>query len=68
MKTILASTFLSLIVLSSCGGSQPETSKTKSSDKLIYSCTMHHEVREDKAGRCPKCGMDLVLVDDISKW
>lgn len=25
-----------------------------------YTCPMHPEVRSDKPGRCPKCGMDLV--------
>jgi multidrug efflux pump subunit AcrA (membrane-fusion protein) len=31
-----------------------ETGKTE------YTCPMHPEVRSDKPGRCPKCGMDLV--------
>lgn len=26
----------------------------------MYTCPMHPEVREPQAGRCPKCGMDLV--------
>ena len=68
MKTIIASTLLSLIFLSSCGGSKTEATKTKGSDQAIYSCTMHHEVREEKPGQCPKCGMDLVIVEDINQW
>jgi hypothetical protein len=24
-----------------------------------YSCSMHSDVVQDKAGKCPKCGMDL---------
>jgi Cu2+-exporting ATPase len=28
-----------------------------------YTCPMHPEVIEDKPGKCPKCGMDLVPVD-----
>ncbi|MFA0732389.1 MAG: hypothetical protein BKPUNTRY_001941 [Candidatus Fervidibacter sp.] len=28
--------------------------------KTEYTCPMHPEVRSDKPGRCPKCGMDLV--------
>lgn len=26
----------------------------------IYTCIMHPEIKEDKPGKCPKCGMDLV--------
>ncbi len=26
----------------------------------VYTCPMHPEVKQDKAGKCPKCGMDLV--------
>lgn len=34
---------------------------TKEQDKLtIYTCPMHPEIRENKPGKCPKCGMKLV--------
>ena len=26
----------------------------------IYTCSMHPEVRSDKPGKCPKCGMTLI--------
>lgn len=26
-----------------------------------YHCPMHHEVTSGKAGKCPKCGMDLEM-------
>ena len=29
-------------------------------DKVIYTCPMHADVRSDAAGECPKCGMKLV--------
>jgi Cu+-exporting ATPase len=32
-----------------------ETSETKS----VYTCPMHPEIRQDKPGDCPKCGMHL---------
>ena len=27
----------------------------------LYTCSMHREVKMDKAGKCPQCGMDLLL-------
>jgi hypothetical protein len=26
----------------------------------VYLCPMHSEVRQPNAGKCPKCGMDLL--------
>ncbi len=34
--------------------------KNAASVKELYICPMHSEVTQDKAGKCPKCGMDLV--------
>lgn len=34
--------------------------KTKSEAQTIYTCPMHPEVISEKAGKCPKCGMELV--------
>ncbi|WP_293892817.1 DUF6799 domain-containing protein [Flavobacterium sp.] len=28
---------------------------------MTYTCPMHPEVTSDKLGKCPKCGMDLVV-------
>lgn len=33
---------------------------------MQYTCPMHPEVVSDKAGRCPKCGMNLVLNSGLS--
>jgi len=30
--------------------------------KAVYTCPMHPEVISDKAGKCPKCKMDLVKI------
>jgi hypothetical protein len=32
----------------------------QSQEKDIYTCEMHPEVKSDKPGKCPKCGMALV--------
>lgn len=43
--------------------SKPLTDKppvmTASSAKVIYTCPMHPEIRQDHPGDCPKCGMHL---------
>ncbi len=31
----------------------------------IYTCPMHPEVVSDKPGKCPKCGMNLVLKENL---
>ncbi len=28
---------------------------------VVYTCPMHTEVQSDKPGKCPKCGMTLVV-------
>jgi Cu(I)/Ag(I) efflux system membrane fusion protein len=35
--------------------------------KEIYTCPMHPEVSSDKPGKCPTCGMDLVLKEGVTK-
>ncbi len=34
--------------------------QSNSTQKVIYTCVMHPEVKMDKPGNCPKCGMKLV--------
>lgn len=52
------------IFVTSCG-SQPKTGNEKNGtvtlqSNVYYTCPMHPEVRSDKPGTCPKCGMELV--------
>jgi multidrug efflux pump subunit AcrA (membrane-fusion protein) len=42
-------------------------SETKPVAKQLYTCPMHPDVISDKPGKCPKCGMDLVPVDNAAK-
>lgn len=28
-------------------------------NKTVYTCSMHPEIKSNKPGMCPKCGMDL---------
>ena len=34
--------------------------KCMAGDKVVYTCPMHPEIKQDKPGNCPKCGMKLV--------
>lgn len=34
--------------------------KMKQEKSVAYTCSMHPEVKSDKPGKCPKCGMDLI--------
>jgi RND family efflux transporter MFP subunit len=42
-------------------------SSTQPAAKQLYFCPMHPDVISDKPGQCPKCGMDLVPVNDQAK-
>jgi len=46
---------VAVLGLAGCHTSEPE----HSSDAHKYTCSMHPDVVQDKAGKCPKCGMDL---------
>jgi hypothetical protein len=45
-------------ILTSSGCARRQTQST--SEKVTYTCPMHPEVKSDKPGKCPKCGMNLV--------
>ena len=57
--------FLWKLTFLSCTPSLP--AKTDSAVKAvgIYICMMHPEVRQEKPGSCPKCGMALELVNPV---
>lgn len=51
--------------LNACNNSTPKSTAVESTAavKEVYTCTMHPEVRSDKPGDCPKCGMKLVKME-----
>jgi transcription initiation factor IIE alpha subunit len=61
MKTV----FIALIVFFTMGNvvvAQTTTVTAKKEvQKTMYTCPMHPKVMSDKKGKCPKCGMDLVV-------
>lgn len=40
-----------------------QTPATTTPSRKVYSCPMHPDVKAKSKGKCPKCGMDLRLVD-----
>jgi hypothetical protein len=46
-------------------GPKPAAGQNQSK-ATIYTCVMHHQIRRDKPGDCPICGMKLVPVDQTS--
>lgn len=61
-KLVLAVIVGSMITFAACHSStKQETKSTEQAVKVQYTCSMHPEVISDKPGKCPKCGMDLVI-------
>lgn len=54
-----------IVNISSCNqysGSSSEEKKHEHS-KIFYTCSMHPQIKEDKHGKCPICGMGLTKVE-----
>jgi putative DNA topoisomerase len=60
MKTLF---IVAIVFLFGSAGVFAQTSraKTDTTKHQVYTCPMHPEVVSDKPGKCPKCGMTLVL-------
>ena len=43
-----------------CGMTVDEVTALHAERNEVYICSMHPEVRSDKLGKCPLCGMHLV--------
>ena len=60
--------FVLALLVAACSGGEtgdPSTSKADVAQMppppgQAWTCSMHPEVRENAAGRCPKCNMDLL--------
>jgi YHS domain-containing protein len=39
-----------------------ESSTKSAKEQVIYTCSMHPDVKESKPGKCPICGMELIAV------
>ena len=66
MKTIKILMMAVLTILSVSVFAQDSTkhkmkAPKQKTEKVKYSCPMHHNEVSDKAGKCSQCGMDLTL-------
>lgn len=63
MKKLCIALFIGIsITWISCGNSTTEKTVEQNNQNptgTVYTCPMHPEVKSDKPGQCPKCGMDL---------
>jgi Cu(I)/Ag(I) efflux system membrane fusion protein len=55
------------------GTSEPQTleehiseTHTDEEGNVVYTCSMHPQIRESEPGNCPICGMDLIPADDLN--
>ena len=56
------------------GTSEPQTleehiseTHTDEEGNVVYTCSMHPQVRESEPGNCPICGMELIPADDFNE-
>jgi membrane fusion protein, copper/silver efflux system len=61
---LLSGFFLTIITVSCNNNKEPHTGHTTSVAKEMYTCPMPEDsVFSDKPGKCPKCGMELVKME-----
>ena len=59
---VVAGLFLGWLFFHSSNGMKEEqVHSTKAAKKEIWTCAMHPQIRLDHSGKCPICGMDLIL-------
>lgn len=60
---IISALFLTIsIAFTACGDKENKTEQTEQTAE--YTCPMHPEIKSDKPGECPTCGMELEKVEN----
>jgi len=64
-KIIIAVFSMGLFTISTAQAQEMkhEDGKVMAIEKTTYTCSMHPEVKSDKEGDCPKCGMKLTEME-----
>ena len=52
------------------GGEENQTHENELAESVIYTCSMHPQIRQQETGLCPICAMDLIPLagDGASRW
>src|SRR5512133_1995862 len=68
---LIAGLFLGWLIFHGKGGTSAENStalhENNDEKKTIWTCSMHPQIRMDKPGKCPICGMDLIPLNQGSE-
>ncbi|MDP4267722.1 MAG: efflux RND transporter periplasmic adaptor subunit [Bacteroidota bacterium] len=60
---LLVGIFIGWIMFHKSNPHEPEKSAKIYPKGTIWTCSMHPQIRQDKPGKCPICGMDLIPVE-----
>lgn len=60
MKHVIVLLIVLTASVSSYAQQKDTTAKNESDSIVIYTCGMHPDVKANKPGRCPNCGMGLI--------
>lgn len=71
---LLAGIFLGWLFFGGSGGGETtdinqhiEETHTDEEGNVIYTCSMHPQIRQNEPGNCPICGMELIPVDEAEE-
>ena len=68
---ILTGIFFGWLIFGRTSNHQPSTTKHQTStithQPSAWTCSMHPQIKQNKPGQCPLCGMDLIPLEDDSE-
>ncbi len=67
IKTLAIFTMAPVLVLEACKEGNKKNTEQQAKVAQTYTCPMHPQIIQNKAGTCPICGMDLVPFDKNNK-
>jgi hypothetical protein len=62
LRTVVLAAAVALLAVAFAAGCAKKAEETVAT---TYTCPMHPDVKSDKPGECPQCGMDLVPTEEM---